>query len=218
MEKLSWARIDPGSKDRLERIERELADAGRTAGAASMPVAEREGRPSMPLCRPQRKRSSSAVAEWKQAKQQLRPQPGRHWSTAPWPTSTRSRGPRGGPQRRNPRKRNLCVRRSPGTTIAEVIAKWTGIPWPAWWQSEMRELPASPKRSCHNRDRPGSRRSTAVADADSALPRRVISIRIGRFASFLFRWTTGRGQDGTRNNPAAQMFDKRTTPWCAHST
>jgi len=201
------------------RIEQGTGELGEQQSGLNGPVAERRRAPSMPSPA-SRKRSRQVQLQVGQGKRS-RPQPGRQaWSTGTLATSKQELAAKGRPSTAETGEKNLL--QSEEVTqddIAEVIAKWTGIPVAAWCRAKWRKLAASRSGGCAQ---PGDRQQQAGHgrwQMRFSAPAPGYQIRIGPIASFLFPWNP-RGRGPIRKlwqSPGRPDVDQRRRH-CAQST
>jgi len=142
---LLWARIGPAARSGWSGSSGELRAGRNKQSGLQLPSGRRKGAIDALLRLKEEIRAVQLQVE--QAKAQLRTSTGRQLEYGTWPTSTRSSGQRGGPQRET-RKEPVAVRRLPRRTIRRGDRPSDRHPGgPLWCRAKWRKLRIS-KRSC----------------------------------------------------------------------
>jgi ATP-dependent Clp protease ATP-binding subunit ClpB len=206
MEKLSLGReSDPASRDRLERLEKELADLGeqqsslnaqwqKEKGSIDELGAIKEEIEQVQLQVEQAKRNYDLN---KAAELEYGTLAGLHKKLAAKEAELNAGGAAG--------EKSLLREEVTEDDIAEVIAKWTGIPVAKLVQSEMEKL-LQLEAELHTRVVGQAQAVTAVADAIQR-SRAGLSDPNRPIASFLFLGPTGVGKTELSKALASQLFD-----------
>ena len=201
-EALKRRRTRPRS-ERLEQLEKELAEAQREARRAAGAMAEREGRGRKGRRAQGRDRADPARDRKGQARVRL--EQGRR-AAVRQAAGAREGTCRGREARsQTGRRRRLLKEEVDEEDIAEVVARWTGIPVSRLMEGEMQKL-AHWRSICTSASSARTRRSSAVADA-------VIRARAGLkdpnrpIGSFIFLGPTGVGKTELARALAEFLFD-----------
>ena len=190
---------DKASRARLEKLEKELARAAGASRRAARPLGASRRAPSARL-RELRRRIEETKLEIEKAERAVRPEPRRR-------AQVRHAGAAGDAARRRGRPageaaraaRRLIKEEVDEDDIAEVVARWTGIPVSKLWKASCRSC-CSSRSTCTSASSARTRRSRAVADA-------VIRARAGLkdpnrpIGSFIFLGPDRRRQDRARPRP-----------------
>jgi len=207
MEKLSLGReSDPASKDRLERLEKELAELREQQSALNAQwQAEKSSIDQLSAIKEEIEQVQLQVEQAKRnydlnkaAELEYGTLAGLHKQLAAKEAELAAGNGAGS-------EKSLLREEVTEDDIAEVIAKWTGIPVAKLVQSEMEKL-LHLEEELHERVVGQSQAVTAVADAIQR-SRAGLSDPNRPIASFLFLGPTGVGKTELSKALAAQMFD-----------
>ena len=206
MEKLSLGReSDPASKDRLERLEKELADLSEQQSALNAQWQKEKGsidelgaiKEEIEQVQLQVEQAKRNYDLNKAAELEYGTLAGLHKKLAAKEEELNAGGAAG--------EKSLLREEVTEDDIAEVIAKWTGIPVAKLVQSEMEKL-LQLEDELHTRVIGQAQAVTAVADAIQR-SRAGLSDPNRPIASFLFLGPTGVGKTELSKALASQLFD-----------
>ena len=206
MEKLSLGReSDPASKDRLERLEKELADLSEQQSTLNAQwQAEKSSIDELGAIKEEIEQVQLQVEQAKRnydlnkaAELEYGTLAGLHKKLAAKEEELNAGGAAG--------EKSLLREEVTEDDIAEVIAKWTGIPVAKLVQSEMEKL-LQLEDELHTRVIGQAQAVTAVADAIQR-SRAGLSDPNRPIASFLFLGPTGVGKTELSKALASQLFD-----------
>ena len=206
MEKLSLAReSDPASRDRLERLERELAELSEQQSSLNAQWQQEKG--SIDALSALKEEIEQVTLQVEQAKRSYDLNRAAQLEYGTLADLGRKLAAKEAELSESHGDKNLLREEVTEDDIAEVIAKWTGIPVSKLVQSEMDKL-LHLEAELHQRVIGQEQAVTAVADAIQrsraglADPNRPI-------ASFLFLGPTGVGKTELSKALAAQLFDSQ---------
>ncbi len=210
MEKLSLGReSDAASKDRLERLEKELADLSEQQSALNAQWQAEKG--SIDALSALKEEIEQVQLQVEQAKRNYDLNKAAELEYGTLATlhkqlaAKEAELSRGGSDGGSGSEKTLLREEVTEDDIAEVIAKWTGIPVARLVQSEMEKL-LHLEDELHERVVGQSQAVTAVADAIQR-SRAGLSDPNRPIASFLFLGPTGVGKTELSKALAAQLFD-----------
>jgi len=204
MEKLSLGReSDPGSKERLERIERELAELGEQQSGLNAQWQKEKG--AIDALSGLKEEIEQVQLQVEQAKRSYDLNRAAELEYGTLADLNKKLTAKEAALNAEAGEKNLLREEVTQDDIAEVIAKWTGIPVARLVQSEMEKL-LHLEEELHNRVIGQSQAVTAVADAIQR-SRAGLSDPNRPIASFLFLGPTGVGKTELCKALAAQMFD-----------
>ena len=208
MEKLSLGReSDAASKDRLERLEKELADLSEQQSALNAQWQQEKGaidelsaiKEEIEQVQLQIEQAKRSYDLNKAAELEYGTLTGLHQKLAAKEEELSGEGD----------EKSLLREEVTEDDIAEVIAKWTGIPVAKLVQSEMQKL-LQLEAELHTRVIGQEQAVTAVADAIQR-SRAGLSDPNRPIASFLFLGPTGVGKTELSKALASQLFDSEDT-------
>ena len=209
MEKLSLGReSDAASRDRLQRLEKELADLSEQQSALNAQWQQEKGsidalsaiKEEIEQVQLQIEQAKRSYDLNKAAELEYGTLAGLHKQLA-----AKEEELSGGTSGDGSREKSLLREEVTEDDIAEVIAKWTGIPVAKLVQSEMDKL-LQLEDTLHNRVIGQAQAVTAVADAIQR-SRAGLSDPNRPIASFLFLGPTGVGKTELSKALASQLFD-----------
>ncbi|MCT4364571.1 MAG: ATP-dependent chaperone ClpB [Synechococcaceae cyanobacterium MAG-AL1] len=204
MEKLSLGReSDPGSKERLERIERELAELGEQQSGLNAQWQKEKG--AIDALSGLKEEIEQVQLQVEQAKRSYDLNRAAQLEYGTLADLNKKLAAKEAALNAETGEKNLLREEVTQDDIAEVIAKWTGIPVARLVQSEMEKL-LHLEAELHNRVIGQQQAVTAVADAIQR-SRAGLSDPNRPIASFLFLGPTGVGKTELCKALAAQMFD-----------
>ncbi len=180
IDRVSIARDDdPASRERLARLDAELAELKEKSAALTRPLAGREGRHGPAHQREEADRRGTPGARRGAARRRLEP---RRRAAARRAAAARARARgAGSARRRQPAKRPMVRNEVDEEDIAAVVAKWTGIPVTRLLEGEVQKLVKMEERLATARDRPG-RSDPRGRQRRPPRPRRPVRSRTGRSA------------------------------------
>jgi ATP-dependent Clp protease ATP-binding subunit ClpB len=204
MEKLSLGReSDPASKDRLERLEKELADLAEQQSSLNAQWQKEKG--SIDELSAIKEEIEQVQLQVEQAKRQYDLNKAAELEYGTLAELNKKLAAKEAELSAHAGQKNLLREEVTEDDIAEVIAKWTGIPVSKLVQSEMEKL-LHLEDELHTRVIGQERAVTAVADAIQR-SRAGLSDPNRPIASFLFLGPTGVGKTELSKALASQLFD-----------
>ncbi|MEA5442764.1 ATP-dependent chaperone ClpB [Cyanobium gracile] len=204
MEKLSLGReSDPASRDRLERLEKELADLGEQQSSLNAQWQKEKG--SIDELSALKEEIEQVQLQVEQAKRQYDLNKAAELEYGILAGLNKKLAARTEELSAHAGEKNLLREEVTEDDIAEVIAKWTGIPVSKLVQSEMEKL-LHLEDELHTRVIGQDQAVTAVADAIQR-SRAGLSDPNRPIASFLFLGPTGVGKTELSKALASQLFD-----------
>ncbi|MCP9832869.1 MULTISPECIES: ATP-dependent chaperone ClpB [unclassified Cyanobium] len=204
MEKLSLGReSDPASRDRLERLEKELADLGEQQSSLNAQWQKEKG--SIDELSALKEEIEQVQLQVEQAKRQYDLNKAAELEYGTLAGLNKKLAARTAELSAHAGEKNLLREEVTEDDIAEVIAKWTGIPVSKLVQSEMEKL-LHLEDELHTRVIGQDQAVTAVADAIQR-SRAGLSDPNRPIASFLFLGPTGVGKTELSKALASQLFD-----------
>ncbi len=204
MEKLSLGReSDPASRDRLERLEKELADLGEQQSSLNAQWQKEKG--SIDELSALKEEIEQVQLQVEQAKRQYDLNKAAELEYGTLAGLNKKLAARTEELSAHAGEKNLLREEVTEDDIAEVIAKWTGIPVSKLVQSEMEKL-LHLEDELHTRVIGQDQAVTAVADAIQR-SRAGLSDPNRPIASFLFLGPTGVGKTELSKALASQLFD-----------
>ncbi|MBM5821624.1 MAG: ATP-dependent chaperone ClpB [Cyanobacteria bacterium K_Offshore_surface_m2_011] len=204
MEKLSLGReSDPASRDRLERLEKELADLGEQQSSLNAQWQKEKG--SIDELSALKEEIEQVQLQVEQAKRQYDLNKAAELEYGTLAGLNKKLAARTEELSAHAGEKNLLREEVTEDDIAEVIAKWTGIPVSKLVQSEMEKL-LRLEDELHTRVIGQDQAVTAVADAIQR-SRAGLSDPNRPIASFLFLGPTGVGKTELSKALASQLFD-----------
>lgn len=204
MEKLSLGReSDPASKDRLERIERELAELGEQQSSLNAQWQKEKG--SIDELSAIKEEIEQVQLQIDQAKRSYDLNKAAELEYGTLAELNKKLSVKEIELNAGDGEKSLLREEVTEEDIAEVIAKWTGIPVARLVQSEMEKL-LHLEADLHQRVIGQGQAVTAVADAIQR-SRAGLSDPNRPIASFLFLGPTGVGKTELSKALAAQLFD-----------
>jgi ATP-dependent Clp protease ATP-binding subunit ClpB len=204
MEKLSLGReSDPASRDRLERLEKELADLGEQQSSLNAQWQKEKG--SIDELSAIKEEIEQVQLQVEQAKRQYDLNKAAELEYGTLAGLNKKLAARTEELSAHAGEKNLLREEVTEDDIAEVIAKWTGIPVSKLVQSEMEKL-LHLEDELHTRVIGQDQAVTAVADAIQR-SRAGLSDPNRPIASFLFLGPTGVGKTELSKALASQLFD-----------
>ena len=206
MEKLSLAReSDPASRDRLERLERELAELSEQQSSLNAQWQKEKG--SIDALSAIKEEIEHVTLQVEQAKRSYDLNRAAQLEYGTLADLGRKLAAKEAELSASHGDKNLLREEVTEDDIAEVIAKWTGIPVSKLVQSEMEKL-LHLEAELHQRVIGQEQAVTAVADAIQR-SRAGLSDPNRPIASFLFLGPTGVGKTELSKALAAQLFDSQ---------
>jgi ATP-dependent Clp protease ATP-binding subunit ClpB len=206
MEKLSLAReSDPASRDRLERLERELAELSEQLSSLNAQWQQEKG--SIDALGAIKEEIEQVTLQVEQAKRSYDLNRAAQLEYGTLADLGRKLAAKEAELSESHGDKNLLREEVTEDDIAEVIAKWTGIPVSKLVQSEMDKL-LHLEAELHQRVIGQEQAVTAVADAIQR-SRAGLSDPNRPIASFLFLGPTGVGKTELSKALAAQLFDSQ---------
>ena len=206
MEKLSLAReSDPASRDRLERLERELAELSEQQSSLNAQWQQEKG--SIDALSAIKEEIEQVTLQVEQAKRSYDLNRAAQLEYGTLADLGRKLAAKEAELSESHGDKNLLREEVTEDDIAEVIAKWTGIPVSKLVQSEMDKL-LHLEAELHQRVIGQEQAVTAVADAIQR-SRAGLSDPNRPIASFLFLGPTGVGKTELSKALAAQLFDSQ---------
>ncbi len=204
MEKLSLGReSDPASRDRLEKLEKELADLGEQQSSLNAQWQKEKG--SIDELSALKEEIEQVQLQVEQAKRQYDLNKAAELEYGTLAGLNKKLAARTEELSAHAGEKNLLREEVTEDDIAEVIAKWTGIPVSKLVQSEMEKL-LHLEDELHTRVIGQDQAVTAVADAIQR-SRAGLSDPNRPIASFLFLGPTGVGKTELSKALASQLFD-----------
>jgi len=204
MEKLSLGReSDPASRDRLERLEKELADLGEQQSSLNAQWQKEKG--SIDELSAIKEEIEQVQLQVEQAKRSYDLNKAAELEYGTLAGLNKKLAAREAELSAHTGEKNLLREEVTEDDIAEVIAKWTGIPVSKLVQSEMEKL-LHLEDELHTRVIGQEQAVTAVADAIQR-SRAGLSDPNRPIASFLFLGPTGVGKTELSKALASQLFD-----------
>ncbi|MEA5417204.1 ATP-dependent chaperone ClpB [Synechococcus sp. BA-132 BA5] len=204
MEKLSLGReSDAASKDRLERLEKDLADLGEQQSSLNAQWQKEKG--SIDELSALKEEIEQVQLQVEQAKRQYDLNKAAELEYGTLAGLNKKLAARTAELSAHAGEKNLLREEVTEDDIAEVIAKWTGIPVSKLVQSEMEKL-LHLEDELHTRVIGQDQAVTAVADAIQR-SRAGLSDPNRPIASFLFLGPTGVGKTELSKALASQLFD-----------
>ncbi|MCP9899961.1 ATP-dependent chaperone ClpB [Cyanobium sp. Cruz CV13-4-11] len=204
MEKLSLGReSDPASRDRLEKLEKELADLGEQQSSLNAQWQKEKG--SIDELSALKEEIEQVQLQVEQAKRQYDLNKAAELEYGTLAGLNKKLAARTEELSAHAGDKNLLREEVTEDDIAEVIAKWTGIPVSKLVQSEMEKL-LHLEDELHTRVIGQDQAVTAVADAIQR-SRAGLSDPNRPIASFLFLGPTGVGKTELSKALASQLFD-----------
>ena len=204
MEKLSLGReSDPGSRDRLERLEKELAELGEQQSALNAQWQKEKG--AIDELGAIKEEIEQVQLQIEQAKRSYDLNKAAELEYGTLGELNRKLAAKEAELTSGHAGKTLLREEVTEDDIAEVIAKWTGIPVSKLVQSEMEKL-LHLEDELHTRVIGQQQAVTAVADAIQR-SRAGLSDPNRPIASFLFLGPTGVGKTELSKALAAQLFD-----------
>ncbi|MCP9785093.1 ATP-dependent chaperone ClpB [Cyanobium sp. N5-Cardenillas] len=204
MEKLSLGReSDAASKDRLERLEKDLADLGEQQSSLNAQWQKEKG--SIDELSALKEEIEQVQLQVEQAKRQYDLNKAAELEYGTLAGLNKKLAARTEELSAHAGEKNLLREEVTEDDIAEVIAKWTGIPVSKLVQSEMEKL-LHLEDELHTRVIGQDQAVTAVADAIQR-SRAGLSDPNRPIASFLFLGPTGVGKTELSKALASQLFD-----------
>ncbi|MCT0208285.1 ATP-dependent chaperone ClpB [Synechococcus sp. CS-1332] len=204
MEKLSLGReSDPASRDRLERLEKDLADLGEQQSSLNAQWQKEKG--SIDELSALKEEIEQVQLQVEQAKRQYDLNKAAELEYGTLAGLNKKLAARTEELSAHAGEKNLLREEVTEDDIAEVIAKWTGIPVSKLVQSEMEKL-LHLEDELHTRVIGQDQAVTAVADAIQR-SRAGLSDPNRPIASFLFLGPTGVGKTELSKALASQLFD-----------
>ncbi|PSB37230.1 ATP-dependent chaperone ClpB [Aphanothece minutissima] len=204
MEKLSLGReSDPASKDRLERLEKELADLAEQQSSLNAQWQKEKG--SIDELSAIKEEIEQVQLQVEQAKRNYDLNKAAELEYGTLAELNKKLAAKEAELSAHAGQKNLLREEVTEDDIAEVIAKWTGIPVSKLVQSEMEKL-LHLEDELHTRVIGQERAVTAVADAIQR-SRAGLSDPNRPIASFLFLGPTGVGKTELSKALASQLFD-----------
>ena len=206
MEKLSLAReSDPASRDRLEKLERELAELSEQQSGLNAQWQKEKG--SIDALSAIKEEIEQVTLQVEQAKRSYDLNRAAQLEYGTLADLGRKLAEKEAELSESHGDKNLLREEVTEDDIAEVIAKWTGIPVSKLVQSEMEKL-LHLETELHRRVIGQEQAVTAVADAIQR-SRAGLSDPNRPIASFLFLGPTGVGKTELSKALAAQLFDSQ---------
>ena len=206
MEKLSLAReSDPASRDRLEKLERELAELSEQQSGLNAQWQKEKG--SIDALSAIKEEIEQVTLQVEQAKRSYDLNRAAQLEYGTLADLGRKLAAKEKELSESHGDKNLLREEVTEEDIAEVIAKWTGIPVSKLVQSEMEKL-LHLEDELHQRVIGQEQAVTAVADAIQR-SRAGLSDPNRPIASFLFLGPTGVGKTELSKALAAQLFDSQ---------
>jgi len=206
MEKLSLAReSDPASRDRLEKLERELAELSEQQSGLNAQWQKEKG--SIDALSAIKEEIEQVTLQVEQAKRSYDLNRAAQLEYGTLADLGRKLAEKEAELSESHGDKNLLREEVTEDDIAEVIAKWTGIPVSKLVQSEMEKL-LHLEAELHRRVIGQEQAVTAVADAIQR-SRAGLSDPNRPIASFLFLGPTGVGKTELSKALAAQLFDSQ---------
>ena len=206
MEKLSLAReSDPASRDRLEKLERELAELSEQQSGLNAQWQKEKG--SIDALSAIKEEIEQVTLQVEQAKRSYDLNRAAQLEYGTLADLGRKLAAKEAELSASHGDKNLLREEVTEDDIAEVIAKWTGIPVSKLVQSEMEKL-LHLEAELHQRVIGQEQAVTAVADAIQR-SRAGLSDPNRPIASFLFLGPTGVGKTELSKALAAQLFDSQ---------
>jgi ATP-dependent Clp protease ATP-binding subunit ClpB len=206
MEKLSLAReSDPASRDRLERLERELAELSEQQSGLNAQWQKEKG--SIDALSAIKEEIEQVTLQVEQAKRSYDLNRAAQLEYGTLADLGRKLAAKETELSESHGDKNLLREEVTEDDIAEVIAKWTGIPVSKLVQSEMEKL-LHLEDELHQRVIGQEQAVTAVADAIQR-SRAGLSDPNRPIASFLFLGPTGVGKTELSKALASQLFDSQ---------
>jgi ATP-dependent Clp protease ATP-binding subunit ClpB len=204
MEKLSLGReSDPASKDRLERLQKELADLSEQQSALNAQWQQEKG--AIDQLSAIKEEIEQVQLQVEQAKRQYDLNKAAELEYGTLAELNKKLAAKEAELNAGDGEKTLLREEVTEDDIAEVIAKWTGIPVSKLVQSEMEKL-LHLEDELHTRVIGQEQAVTAVADAIQR-SRAGLSDPNRPIASFLFLGPTGVGKTELSKALAAQLFD-----------
>jgi len=206
MEKLSLAReSDPASRDRLEKLERELAELAEQQSGLNAQWQKEKG--SIDALSAIKEEIEQVTLQVEQAKRSYDLNRAAQLEYGTLADLGRKLAAKETELSESHGDKNLLREEVTEDDIAEVIAKWTGIPVSKLVQSEMEKL-LHLEDELHQRVSGQEQAVTAVADAIQR-SRAGLSDPNRPIASFLFLGPTGVGKTELSKALASQLFDSQ---------
>ncbi len=206
MEKLSLAReSDPASRDRLEKLERELAELSEQQSGLNAQWQKEKG--SIDALSAIKEEIEQVTLQVEQAKRSYDLNRAAQLEYGTLADLGRKLAAKETELSESHGDKNLLREEVTEDDIAEVIAKWTGIPVSKLVQSEMQKL-LHLEAELHQRVIGQEQAVTAVADAIQR-SRAGLSDPNRPIASFLFLGPTGVGKTELSKALASQLFDSQ---------
>ena len=206
MEKLSLAReSDPASRDRLEKLERELAELSEQQSGLNAQWQKEKG--SIDALSAIKEEIEQVTLQVEQAKRSYDLNRAAQLEYGTLADLGRKLAAKEAELSESHGDKNLLREEVTEDDIAEVIAKWTGIPVSKLVQSEMEKL-LHLEDELHQRVIGQEQAVTAVADAIQR-SRAGLSDPNRPIASFLFLGPTGVGKTELSKALASQLFDSQ---------
>ncbi len=204
MEKLSLGReSDPASRDRLEKLEKELADLGEQQSSLNAQWQKEKG--SIDELSAIKEEIEQVQLQVEQAKRNYDLNKAAELEYGTLAELNKKLAAKEAELSAHAGEKNLLREEVTEDDIAEVIAKWTGIPVSKLVQSEMEKL-LHLEDELHTRVIGQEQAVTAVADAIQR-SRAGLSDPNRPIASFLFLGPTGVGKTELSKALASQLFD-----------
>jgi ATP-dependent Clp protease ATP-binding subunit ClpB len=204
MEKLSLGReSDPASRDRLEKLEKELADLGEQQSSLNAQWQKEKG--SIDELSAIKEEIEQVQLQVEQAKRSYDLNKAAELEYGTLAELSKKLAAKEAELSAHAGEKNLLREEVTEDDIAEVIAKWTGIPVSKLVQSEMEKL-LHLEDELHTRVIGQEQAVTAVADAIQR-SRAGLSDPNRPIASFLFLGPTGVGKTELSKALASQLFD-----------
>jgi ATP-dependent Clp protease ATP-binding subunit ClpB len=204
MEKLSLGReSDPASRDRLEKLEKELADLAEQQSSLNAQWQKEKG--SIDELSAIKEEIEQVQLQVEQAKRNYDLNKAAELEYGTLAELNKKLAAKEGELSAHAGEKNLLREEVTEDDIAEVIAKWTGIPVSKLVQSEMEKL-LHLEVELHTRVIGQDQAVTAVADAIQR-SRAGLSDPNRPIASFLFLGPTGVGKTELSKALASQLFD-----------
>ncbi|MCP9838382.1 ATP-dependent chaperone ClpB [Cyanobium sp. N.Huapi 1H5] len=204
MEKLSLGReSDPASRDRLEKLEKELADLGEQQSSLNAQWQKEKG--SIDELSAIKEEIEQVQLQVEQAKRNYDLNKAAELEYGTLAELNKKLAAKESELSAHAGEKNLLREEVTEDDIAEVIAKWTGIPVSKLVQSEMEKL-LHLEDELHTRVIGQKQAVTAVADAIQR-SRAGLSDPNRPIASFLFLGPTGVGKTELSKALASQLFD-----------
>ena len=203
----SIAKPTPPRKDRLQKIEKELAEAKQKRDAVHGAMGSREGRRSKSFPRSRRTIEQTKI-EIEQAKREYDLNKIAELQYGKLADS-KSNSPKKKAHLREGHGQRLIKEEVDEDDIAEVVARWTGIPVSRLMEGEVQKLVASRGASAQTRHRPG-RGGLGGRRCGDSRARRTQGSQSSDRLSFIFLGPTGVGKTELARALAEYLFDNES--------